>query len=91
MITKKTFKNSNVYIITERKKHMKEIDKLINNDYIIIYDGDVLQENPGTWILANSWQYTNKEYYNIVKTIFPHAHVIYNMAEVGFCSYDWYK
>lgn len=91
MINKKVVNNSNVYIIADRQKHKKLINRLIDNDFIIIYDGDILQENPNTWILACSWAYTNKEYYKIVKSIFPCANVVYNMCEVGFCSGDWFK
>lgn len=91
MISKKTFNGSDVYILTDRQQHRDFIDHLIDNDYIIIYDGDILNENPNTWILANSWQYTNKEYYKIVKSIFPYANVVYNMCEVGFCSCSWFK
>lgn len=83
MIKKVNYNNDDIYIITDKKKYLEEIDELINKDYIIIYDGDILDENPNTWVLASNWKHTNKEYYRIVKTIFPYANIVYNMCEVG--------
>lgn len=83
--------NDKVYVITNHQKHLKIINKLLNKNYIIIYNGDVLNENPDTWVLVSSWKYTNKEYYKIVKDIFPHANVVHNMCELEIVSGTWFK
>ena len=78
----------NLYKVTWGRDQ-KTIDKLIDSGYIIIYDEKVLNEGNKT-LLAPSTLST-RQYYRLIKRVYPYGYAIYNMAETGFCSCDWYK
>jgi hypothetical protein len=81
-------KNITVFKI-DPKKDEKILDRLLSSDYIIIYDESICKQ--GNNLLLASCNYSNKEYYKIIKQVYPYSYAVYNMAEIGYCSCNWYK
>lgn len=78
--------NINIYEV-DFHKDKKVIDKLIDKDYIIIYDKSIDDKNDKRLLLA-PLTLSAKSYYNIIKLIYPYSYAVYNMLEVGFIQWE---
>ena len=75
-----------VYKINDINKNRGVIDKLLERDYIIAYDGHILGEG-NFYIMVPAWL-SVKEIYKSIKNIYPNGLAVYNLLEIGcveFC------
>lgn len=70
------------------KKDSKILKRLIDNDYIIIYDFSILDKTDNRILLAPSTLSTY-EYYRLIKAIYPYSYAVYNMLEIEFVYFNF--
>lgn len=64
------------------------MELLINYDYIIIYDKTIIDKNDNIWLLAPC-DLKPREYYRLIKEVYPISYAVYNMLEVGFIDFKF--
>ncbi|MCD3217354.1 hypothetical protein FDJ70_06070 [Clostridium botulinum] len=79
------FRNTEVYKVDSTD--LRSIQKLFNDNYIIIYDESIF--NQGNKLILAKNNLSTEEYYKILKFINIGYYVVGNMIDIGYICFEW--
>ena len=72
--------NMNIYEV-DPVKEMRFIKKLVELDYIVTYDKQIIEQEEKILLMPN--RLTLLETYDIIKRVYPISYVVKNLKEIG--------